>query len=319
MSTEVDYDVAMENAHHEAVIRQSYKDGAGVWTWSFGLTGATGHRVDRYIGNIQPMQKCIDIYVWALDNYAKSVRETFKGINLTKAQFAAALSFHWNTGAIKRASWVNDFKAGRMTQAEASLKTWNKSAGKKVEGLVHRRKKEADLLFRGKWSNNGTVTEFTRLTSKATPDWGSAKIVNIEKELKAALGQSITPPVIDQPPQPDKEPKVPTLTPTDYLIKLGMLGYSSVEEFQLNHPHLIQDGILGPKTREQIDRDWNAKNEAPGVAGGVVVGAGIAAWLAANGHDLAVVVGVVIVGLISWFVIRRRVEIIHWIKNFRDN
>jgi len=47
----VDYDVAMEVASHEAIIRQAYKDSEGVWIWSVGLTSATGHVVERYIGN----------------------------------------------------------------------------------------------------------------------------------------------------------------------------------------------------------------------------------------------------------------------------
>ena len=41
--------VALEVAHHEAVIRQTYLDSEGVNTWSVGLTSASGHNVDRYM------------------------------------------------------------------------------------------------------------------------------------------------------------------------------------------------------------------------------------------------------------------------------
>lgn len=182
----IDYETAMEVAGHEAIIRQAYKDSVGVWTWSVGLTSATGHLVERYIGKPQSLEHCLRVYVWALDNYADAVRKVFADTKLTKAQFTGALSFHWNTGAIGRATWVKHFKAGKMAEAERAFLSWNKPAEIKA-----RRKKEADLLFRGKWSNNGTMTEYTRLTARSTPDWGSAVRLNVEKELKAALAGEI--------------------------------------------------------------------------------------------------------------------------------
>ena len=66
----VDYDVAMEVASHEAIIRQAYEGSQGIWTWSVGLTSATGHVVERYIGKPQSLEHCLSVYVWALDNYA---------------------------------------------------------------------------------------------------------------------------------------------------------------------------------------------------------------------------------------------------------
>ena len=94
----------------------------------------------------------------------------------------------------------------------------------------------------------------------------------------------------------------------DYRSKLQDLGYGSVLEFQRNHPNLINDGILGPATKAQIDRDLDARKEGAGVA----VGVGIAAFLAQYGPWLALAAGVV---LVAWFVMRRREEITHWIKD----
>lgn len=142
MSNQVDFDVAMEVACHEAVIRQGYKDSAGVWTWSVGLTSATGHNVERYIGKPQPLQHCLNVYVWALRRYAEQVNEAFAGHWLSKAQFAAAVSFHWNTGAIKRASWVKLWKAGDVEGARKAIMYW--TTPPEVTG---RRRKERDLFF----------------------------------------------------------------------------------------------------------------------------------------------------------------------------
>lgn len=49
----VDFNVAMEVAAYEALVRQTYKDSKGVLTWCVGMTNATGHRVERYIGKPQ--------------------------------------------------------------------------------------------------------------------------------------------------------------------------------------------------------------------------------------------------------------------------
>ena len=186
---------ALEIAHHEAVIRQAYRDSVGVWTWSVGLTNATGHNVERYIDKPQTMQHCLDIWVWAMGKYADQVREAFRGHDLTEAQFAAALSFHWNTGAIGRASWVKHFKAGRIEQAKVAFMAWNKPSE-----IIGRRKAERDLFFDGVWSNTGTITEYTRVTQKHTPVWSSAKRVDVTKELTALLGEKSTG-ELEPPPQ----------------------------------------------------------------------------------------------------------------------
>jgi GH24 family phage-related lysozyme (muramidase) len=103
--------------------------------------------------------------------------------------------------------------------------------------------------------------------------------------------------------------------PADYRRKLRDLGYDSVIAFQKHHPHLVDDGILGPATRAQIDRDAAARKEGAGVGTGAAIGVGLAAWLAANGHVLAIAAGLAIAALVAWFVLRRREEITHWIAN----
>ena len=124
--TKVDYDVALEVASHEAIIRQAYKDSVGVWTWSVGLTRNTGHNVKRYIGKPQTLEHCLAVYAWALNNYAEEVRVAFRGTELTKSQFTAALSFHWNTGEILKATWVKKFKAGDISGARAAFMAYSK-------------------------------------------------------------------------------------------------------------------------------------------------------------------------------------------------
>jgi lysozyme len=101
----------------------------------------------------------------------------------------------------------------------------------------------------------------------------------------------------------------------DDLRKLVDLGYKSVLSFQKHHPHLVNDGILGPATRAQIDRDMVARREGKGVGGAVGLGVILAAWLAETGHALGLLVLAAIAGLALLFVLRRREEITHWIRH----
>lgn len=96
----------------------------------------------------------------------------------------------------------------------------------------------------------------------------------------------------------------------DYMLKLRDLGYDTVLAFQKHHPNLVNDGIMGPATRAQVDRDIAARKEGAGVA----VGVGIAALLAQYGPLVAIGAVAVLVGV---FVLWRREEITHWIRNRR--
>lgn len=174
--------IVMEVAHHEGLIRQAYKDSVGVWTWGVGLTSQSGHRVERYIDNPQPLERCLEVWLWALQRYADEVEKAFDR-PLEDYQKAAALSFHWNTGAISYADWVADFNRGQPTQAYSSIMNWRSPSE-----VIPRREAERDLFFYKKWAGNGTMTEYTRLTSRYTPVWSSARKVEVSSVLDKLLG-----------------------------------------------------------------------------------------------------------------------------------
>lgn len=231
----VDVQMAIEVLFHEAVVRQAYYDSENVLTWSAGMTNATGHRVERYIRNPQPMQHCINIYVWALERYADHVRKAFKGIKLTREQFTAALSFQWNTGGIDRARWVVHFRNGELGKARAAFMNW-----RSPPSIIERRKKERDLFFDAKWSSDGTTTEYTEVNQKTlVPIWSSAKRVDIRKEIgRALMTRNLEASVVlDQNPEPDRIPKGPTLSPTETFQK-------SIKDLDLK--------VTGPRSLEQL-------------------------------------------------------------------
>lgn len=104
----------------------------------------------------------------------------------------------------------------------------------------------------------------------------------------------------------------------EYRQKLSDLGYGGVLAFQKNHPHLVNDAILGPATRAQIDRDIAARREGRGVGGLVGIGAVVAAWLAHYGNVFSFLVLAAAAGIALLFALRRREELTHWIRNRID-
>jgi GH24 family phage-related lysozyme (muramidase) len=174
-----------ELAGHEGLLYEAYKDSVGVWTWGIGVTNASGHEVyPRYKDQAQTLSKCLEVYIWLVEqNYLPAVRTAFKGRELSEAQLHAALSFHYNTGAIGVTSWVPMFLNGDLAGSENFLRTHYLNGG----DLQDRRNKEADLFFHGKWSGNGKVTTYQVSKPSYAPNWGSAKAVDVTAELGALL------------------------------------------------------------------------------------------------------------------------------------
>lgn len=173
----------LEIAEHEGLVLEAYLDSVGVWTWGFGVTDASGHLVGRYLRNPSTIEKAVEVFEWLLrDKYLPDVQRAFRGHQLTEAQLAAALSFHWNTGAIGRAKWVKSFLAGNRSLAWSQFMNWARP-----RELVARRKAERDLFFDGRWSGGGVVLIYERVNPNGTPRWSSARQIDIKDEVRAAL------------------------------------------------------------------------------------------------------------------------------------
>ena len=136
-------------AHEEGFVAEAYLDNGNHWTAFLGVTNASGHQVyPRYLNNPQPLEKGVAISAWLIrERYLPAVLKAFDGFALTEAQLAAALSFHWNTGAIGVTTWVRLACAGDIAGARAFLKSHYLNGG----DLTARRKREAALFFDGEW------------------------------------------------------------------------------------------------------------------------------------------------------------------------
>lgn len=136
---------------HEGIVREAYRDSQGVWTWSVGITDASGHWVERYRDNPQPLERCLQVFLWLLTTrYLPPVLRAFGSFEPAEHELAAALSFHYNTGGIARAEWLRRFLAGERDEARAAFLAWSRPPE-----IVPRRRRERDLLLDGKWSEDG--------------------------------------------------------------------------------------------------------------------------------------------------------------------
>lgn len=168
--------IAQELLSHEAIIREAYQDIVGVWTWGVGVTETSGHSIcPRYVDRPQTLRWCLEMYLRLLrEIYAPAVRDAFEGTPLSEAEFGAALSFHYNTGAIATATWVAEWRRGEVEAARASFMNW-----RKPPQIIPRREKERDLFFDGVWSSDGSVREYAVVKPDYLPDPTSCRRVEV--------------------------------------------------------------------------------------------------------------------------------------------
>lgn len=181
--------ILLEVAEHEGLVLEAYRCSAGVLTWGFGVTNASGHRVERYDtangGKRSTIERAVEVFEWLLrTRYLPQVQAAFRGRALTEVQLAAALSFHWNTGGIAQADWVQSFLLGRRERAWAEFMNWSRP-----REIIGRRKAERALFFDGRWSQDGVVTIYDRVNPREprNPVWSTARQIDIKDEVRAAL------------------------------------------------------------------------------------------------------------------------------------
>lgn len=133
----------------EGVVLRAYRCPAGVWTIGAGLTAASGVVTPCAGMFITPARASALLEAALQKNYEPAVdRAMLRGAPV-QHEFDAGVMFHFNTGAIGRASWVKAWIADNAGAARKGLAAWNKGGGKVLPGLVKRRAREADLLLMG--------------------------------------------------------------------------------------------------------------------------------------------------------------------------
>ena len=156
--------IVLELLAHEGIVPEAYRDSQGIWTWSIGITNASGHQVyPRYRDKPQTLDHCLGVFMWLLrERYLPAVLKTFGEHELAEHELGAALSFHYNTGAIARAEWCRLYLRGDREGAARAFLNWSRPPA-----IIPRRKRERDLFFDGTWSADGSA----RLYSVSKPGY----------------------------------------------------------------------------------------------------------------------------------------------------
>lgn len=134
---------------------EAYPDpgtGGDPWTIGWGATGPdrfNGGRIRR--GTVWTMSQCDQRFAEDLARYAAEVVDALGTAiaSTSQRQFDALVSFHYNTGAIARATLTRKHIAGDYEGAAREFARWNRAGGRVLKGLVRRREAEAGLYVKG--------------------------------------------------------------------------------------------------------------------------------------------------------------------------
>lgn len=137
---------------------KAYKDEVGVWTIGYGNTNADAAVLGFTIkAGVTITEDQADQLLRAamIRQYEPDINSAMYSANPTQAQFDAGGSFHYNTGAIKRASWVKSFVAHNLPAVHSQIMLWNKAGGKALAGLTRRRNREWEMIDKGDYGPEG--------------------------------------------------------------------------------------------------------------------------------------------------------------------
>ena len=122
---------------------EAYPDpGTGGAPWTIGW-GATGAGITA--GTVWTKAQCDTRLQADVAAHASEVREALGDCPTSQAQFDALVSFHYNTGAIRRATLTRLHREGHYEDAANEFARWRYAGGRVLKGLVRRRREEAQL------------------------------------------------------------------------------------------------------------------------------------------------------------------------------
>jgi lysozyme len=236
---------------HEGVVLRAYRDAVGVWTIGAGLTAASGV-VTPKPGMVITAEEASRLLAQALErNYEPAVRRAlsrYGELDCHQVEFDGAVSFHFNTGSIGRASWVEAWHRRDWAGVNAGLSKWVRGGGRVLPGLVRRRVEEYILMRYGSYDPSLPAPSERRGTARITLRLAPREIEAVRDGLRK-LGHDPGP-------------------------VAGAVALDAVARFQAAHG-LTVDGILGRATLTTLQRRLDARAKAGAVAG--AGGAGAAA------------------------------------------
>lgn len=218
----------------EGVVLRAYRDPVGVWTIGAGLTAASGV-VKPKAGMVITRAEASNLLQRALRaSYEPAVAAAMPGAK--QHEFDAGIGFHWNLGAIGRASWVKAWRAKKpRAEIRNGLLQWCRAGGRVMPSLAHRREREAAMLLDG---------VYPRIVAKvsqagAFAKWGLSMTGEQIAEVRKAF----------------------ELLGYDPGKTAGAVAVEAARKFQ-SDCGLTSDGIIGRATLSTLQRRLDARGKA---------------------------------------------------------
>ena len=211
-------------ALHEGIVPAPYRDSVGVWTYGIGHTLGAGYPDPEKMLRGMPssldaaLRDVFDLFRRDVAKYEEAVNRAVK-VPVTQAQFDALVSFHYNTGAIGRASLVKRLNAGDVAGAATGFLAWMKPPE-----IKDRRTAEFALFAKGTYPG-GQVTVW-QVSKAGKVIWKPARRLNMPQVLELLRGAhvsetpvSVTRPAHQVNAEAPKRPAQRTSTPKPSPIK----------------------------------------------------------------------------------------------------
>jgi GH24 family phage-related lysozyme (muramidase) len=132
--------------HFEGLYLTAYKDPVGIYTIGYGHTGLQHQDGTVFKGRKVTEAEAEELLKYDLANFAKRVSEGAT-VPLNDNQFAALVSFDFNTGGFLKSTLRQKLNAGDFQGAANEFLKWDKAGGKTLAGLTRRRKSERNLFL----------------------------------------------------------------------------------------------------------------------------------------------------------------------------
>ena len=177
-------------ALHEGIVPAPYFDSVGVKTYGIGHTLGAGYPDPAKMQRGMPtnldaaLRDVFDLFRRDVAKYEAAVNRAVK-VPVTQAQFDALVSFHYNTGAIGKASLVKRLNAGDVAGAAAGFMAW-----KKPPEIIPRRKAEQELFAKGVYPG-GQVTVW-KVSGAGRVIWKPARRLDMQQVLDLLRGAHVS-------------------------------------------------------------------------------------------------------------------------------
>lgn len=129
---------------------KAYKCSAGVVTIGYGSTFYPNKSPIKITDKLKSIQDAEDLLLVTIEDFEKNVSALFYNVILTQNQFDALVSFAFNlgVGALAGSTLFRKVKINPNDKTIAlEFAKWVNAGGKKLPGLIRRRKAESDLYF----------------------------------------------------------------------------------------------------------------------------------------------------------------------------